>query len=114
MLTAGLFGGLASLIAAWTPRRAYATAAIIALLIIPPIITGILGTLATVDLARLTVLLSPADILAGTNAAIFGSIPDSDAVAKVDLPGWAYVAAAAVGIVASVGLTVRRYLRISA
>ena len=65
-------------------------------------------------LARLAVLLSPADILAGTNAAIFGSIPDSDAVAKVDLPGWAYVAAAAVGIVASVGLTVRRYLRISA
>ena len=38
-----------------------------------------------------SVLLSPADILDGTNAAIFGSIPDSPVVAALDLPGWAYV-----------------------
>jgi len=60
------------------------------------------------------ILFSPADILAGTNAAIFGSIPDNPVVASVDLPGWAYVAAAAIGIVATIGLTVRRYLRIAA
>ena len=35
LLTAGLLGGVASLVAAWTPRRAYATAGIIALFIIP-------------------------------------------------------------------------------
>lgn len=113
VIVAGLLGGLASLVAAWTPRRAYATASIIALFIIPPIIVGLIGNLASPDLARAIVLFSPADILDGTNAAIFGSIPDSPVVASVDLPDWAYLAAAVVGMVGSVGLTVRRYLRIA-
>jgi len=114
LLVAGLLGGLASLVAAWTPRRAYATASIIALFIIPPIIVGLIGSLANQDLARAIILFSPADILDGTNAAIFGSIPDSPVVASVDLPDWAFLAAAVVGVVGSVGLTVRRYLRIAA
>ena len=115
-LVAGLLGGLASLVAAWTPRRAYATATIIALFIIPSIIVEILsgGGLTNQDIARAAVLLSPGTVLDGTNAAIFGSIPDSPALATLDLPGWAFVGAAVVGIVASIGLTVRRYLRISA
>jgi ABC-2 type transport system permease protein len=113
VLVAGLLGGLAGLIAAWTPRRAYATAAIIAVLIIPPIIVSIIGQTTNQDLARIVVFLSPADILDGTNAALFGSIPDSPVVAAIDLPGWAYVAAAAIGIAGSIGLTVRRYLRIA-
>ncbi len=114
VLVAGLLGGLAGLIAAWTPRRAYATAAIIAVFIIPPIIVAIVASQASQDLARAIVLFSPGDVLDGTNAAIFGSIPDSPVVASVDLPGWAYLAAAALGIVGSIGLTVRRYLRIAA
>jgi ABC-2 type transport system permease protein len=113
VLVAGLLGGLASVIAAWTPRRAYATAAIIAVLIIPPIIVALVGQLTNQDLARAIVLFSPSDILDGTNAAIFGSIPDSPVVASVDLPGWAYLAAAAIGITASIGLTIRRYQRIA-
>jgi ABC-2 type transport system permease protein len=113
VLVAGLLGGLASLIAAWTPRRAYATAVIIAVLLIPPIVVAIVGQLTNQDLARAIVLLSPSDVLDGTNAAIFGSIPDSAVVASVDLPDWAYLAAAAVGIAGSIGLTVRRYQRIS-
>lgn len=114
ILVAGLLGGLAGLIAAWTPRRAYATAAIIAVFIIPPIIVGIIGTQTSLDLARAIVLFSPADVLDGTNAAIFGSVSENAVVSAVDLPGWAYVAAAAVGLVASIVLTVRRYLRIAA
>ena len=114
ILVAGLLGGLAGLIAAWTPRRAYATAAIIAVFIIPPIIVAIVAGQASQDLARAIVLFSPGDVLDGTNAAIFGSIPDSAVVASVDLPGWAYLAASAIGIVGSIGLTVRRYLRIAA
>jgi ABC-2 type transport system permease protein len=113
VLVAGLLGGLASLIAAWTPRRAYATAAIIAVFIIPPIIVAIVGQLTNQDLARALVLLSPGDVLDGTNAAFFGSIPDGAVVASVDLPGWVYIAAAIVGVAASIGLTVRRYLRIA-
>jgi ABC-2 type transport system permease protein len=114
LLVAGLLGGIAGLIAAWTPRRAYATAAIIAVFIIPPIIVALIGSLSSEDLARLVVFLSPADILDGTNAAIFGSIPDSPVVASLALPGWTYVLAAVVGVVGSIGLTVRRYLRIAA
>lgn len=112
-LVAGLLGGLASLIAAWTPRRAYATATIIAIFIVPPIIVSIIATQTSQDLARVMILFSPGDILNGTNAAIFGSIPDSAVVASVDLPGWAYLAAAAVGIAGSIGLTVRRFVRIA-
>ncbi len=113
VLVAGLLGGLAGLIAAWTPRRAYATATIIAVFIIPPIIVGLIGSLTNQDLARVLVLFSPGDVLDGTNAAIFGSIPDSPIVASVGLAGWAYLAAAIVGLVASIALTVRRYLRIA-
>ena len=113
VLVAGLLGGIASLIAAWTPRRAYATATIIAAFIIPPIIVGLIGTLTNQDLARFIILFSPGDVLDGTNAALFGSISENPVVSAIGLPGWAYIAAAVVGIVVTVGLTVRRYLRIA-
>ena len=114
ILVAGLLGGIAGLIAAYTPRRLYATAAIIAVFIVPPIVIALIQSLAGDDLARILILLSPGDILSGTNAAIFGSLPDSPAVAALDLPGYAYIAAALIGTVGSIALTVRRYLRIPA
>ena len=114
MLAAGLLGGIGSLIAAWTPRRAYATATIIAFFIVPPIIVGLVANLTSQDLARFLVVVSPADILDGTNAAIFGSVPDSPTVAALALPGWIYLVAAAVGVTGCSVLTIRRYLRISA
>lgn len=113
VLVAGLLGGIASLIAAWTPRRAYATAAIIAVFIIPPIVLAIVSAQTSQDLARLIILFSPADVLDGTNAAIYGSFSENFVVSEVDLPGWAYLGAAAIGIVATIGLTIRRYLRIA-
>ena len=114
LLVAGLLGGLAGLVSSLIPRRDYATATIIAVFIIPPIIVALIGSQTSQDLARVAVFFSASDILDGTNAAIFGSIPDSPVVASVDLPGVAYVAAALIGIVGSIGLTVRRYLRIAA
>ena len=116
LLAAGLLGGIASLIAAWTPRRAYATAGIIAVFIIPPIIVALLvsGMFSNDTLARVVILFSPGDILDGANAAIFEHVVVESAIAKVDLPGWLYVAAALVGIAGTVGLTLRRYLRIAA
>jgi ABC-2 type transport system permease protein len=114
LLVAGLLGGLAGLVAAWTPRRAYATAAIIALFIIPPIIVALIGGLTSQDLARIAIFFSPSDILDGTNATIFNSIADSAVVAATDLPGWTYVAAAIVAGAGSIVLTIRHYLRIAA
>jgi ABC-2 type transport system permease protein len=113
-LVAGLLGGIACLIAAYTPRRLYATGAIIAVFIVPSIATAIIQGLASDDLAKIAVLFSPGDILAGTNAAIFDTLSDNPVVAALDLPGQVYVAAAVIGAVGSVALTIRRYLRIPA
>lgn len=112
VLTAGLLGSLTALVASNTPRRAYATAIIIAIFIIPSIVVGLVGTLVGQDSARLLVLFSPGDILDGTNAWIYGSIPDNPIVASLDLPGVAYLVAALIGILGATALTVRRYLTI--
>ena len=114
-LVAGLLGGLSGLIAAYTPRRAYATAAIIAVFIVSPIIVALVDNLASSDLARFIIFLSAPDVLAGTNAALFETTSsDNPVVASLDLPGSTYLIAAAIGIVGSIGLTIRRYLRIPA
>ncbi len=114
LIASGLLSGVAAVIAAWTPRRAYATAAIIAAFIIPPIIVGLLSSLAVGDIARILVLVSPADVIEGLNAAVFGTLADnSPAVMAADLPGWAYLAAAIVAILACIALVLRRYLRIT-
>lgn len=112
LLTAGLIGSLTALIASHTPRRAYATAIVIAVMIIPPIIVALVGNLVGQDAARILVLFSPGDILDGTNAWIYDTIPDSPIVASLDLPGLVYVAAAVIGIVGATALTIRRYLGI--
>ena len=103
LFVAGVLGGLSGMVAAYTPRRAYATAGIIAILIIPPIIVGIVANLSSLDLARIVILFSPADVLDGTNAAIFGTLSDNPTVAALDLPGWLYVGAALVMIAGSIG-----------
>jgi ABC-2 type transport system permease protein len=112
LLTAGLLGSLTAAVASHTPRRAYATAIIIAIFIIPSIVVALVGNLVGQDAARFLVLFSPGDILDGTNAWIYDSIPDSPIVASLDLPGLAYVGAAVVGIAAATALTIRRYLTI--
>lgn len=112
-LTAGLLASIASAIAAWTPRRAYATAAIIGVFIVPPILVALVAELAAGDLARLLVLASPGDVLDGANAAVFGTFPDSPAVAAADLPDLAYPVVAVVAIAAGVALVLRRYLRVT-
>jgi ABC-2 type transport system permease protein len=114
LLTASLLGSLAMVISAHTPRRAYATVGIIAALIIPTIVVAILHEQAFGSIAEFLVLLSPTDVLAGINAALFDVQPASEVVRDIDLPGYAYVAAALVGTALFVGLTIRRYQSIAA
>ena len=109
-LTSGLLAAIAAVIAAWVPRRAYATAAIIAVFLIPGIVVAVVQELAVSDLAQLLVFVSPGDIATGVNAAIFGVLADSPAVAAADYPDWVYVVASAIGIAGSGALVVRRYL----
>jgi ABC-2 type transport system permease protein len=114
ILTASLLGGLSALISAWTPRRAYATASIIAVSVIPPVLVALLTSLTGSDTTRILVLFSPGDVLDGANAWIFAAVSENPAISALDLPGQLYVVTALVATAVLIGLTVRRYLRITA
>jgi ABC-2 type transport system permease protein len=114
LLASALLGGVATLIAAWTPRRAYATAAIIAVFIVPPIVVALMAELAVGDLARVLVLASPSDIVDGVNAAVFDAVSPNPTIVAANLPGWTYIVAALVETAACVVLVLRRYLGITA
>ena len=114
LLSSALLGGVATVIAAWTPRRAYATAAIIAVFIIPPIVVALIAGLAVGDAARLLVLVSPSDIIDGVNAAVFGTVSPNPTIVAANLPGWTYIVAAIVETLLCVVLVLRRYLGITA
>lgn len=113
-LTAGLLGGMSALIAAWTPRRAYATAGIIAFSIIPPALVALVTAMTGSETATLLVLFSPGDVLDGANAWIFGSVSQNQTISALGLPGQLYVATALVVSAVAIAFTVRRYLRITA
>ena len=113
VLAAGLLGGLSMAVSAFSTRRAYATAGIIALFTIPNIVAGIVAGLGSSAIATWLVLLSPTSVLDGTNAILFGKELGSDFF-FVDLPNWAYIVAAIVGIAGSLAITVRRFARIAA
>jgi ABC-2 type transport system permease protein len=110
VLTAGLLGGVAMAVAAFTPRRAYAVAGIIALFVIPSIVAGIVIGLGSPDLGRWLVLLSPTSVLEGTNGFLF-HVPVSagDGGFIPYIPEWGYLGVAGVGIAASVAVAVRRF-----
>jgi ABC-2 type transport system permease protein len=112
LLTAGLLGCLSMAVSAFTPRRAYATAGIIALFVLPGILAGIVIQLGSSAIGNWLVLLSQSTVLDGTNSLLFGtSLPDE--LFFFDLPRWAFLASAVVTIAVSVGLVVRRFARIT-
>ncbi len=113
LIASALLASVAGVIAAWTPRRAYATAAIIAAFIIPSIVVAILADLAVGDIARVLVLASPGDIIDGVNSAVFDALSANPTIVAANLPGSSYVASAGVGVVACVVLVLRRYLGIT-
>ncbi len=113
LLSAGLLGGLAMVISAFTPRRAYATAGIIALFVIPGIVAGVIAGLGSSDIGNWLFLTSPSSVLDGTNAALFGTQLGSEFF-FISLPDIAYFAAAIAGIVGSIAITIRRFARYTA
>ena len=108
-LMCALLGTIAAAVAAMTPRRSYATVAIIAVFIIPSIVVALVSELADGTIAGYAVLLSPGDILDGLNAWLFGVDPDSTVVEAAGLEGWVYLGAAVVWIAGSAIVLARRY-----
>ncbi len=113
-VASALLGGVSTVVAAWTPRRAYATAAIIAVFIIPPIIVALVANNAVGDAARALVLGSPGDVIDGVNAAVFDTVSPNLTIVMANLPGWAYFVAAFVWVAGCVALVLRRYLTVTA
>jgi ABC-2 type transport system permease protein len=109
LVIATVVGTISAAISALTPRRAYATVAVIAIFLIPNIAASLLVQLDTGLLGQVTVLLSPADVLDGVNAWLFEARPDNVAIRAADLPGQAYLAAAVAWIAGSLLVLGHRY-----
>jgi ABC-2 type transport system permease protein len=114
VLVSGLLGSIAMAISAFTPRRAYATVGIIAAFLIPSIVVALATGTLRGSVEDWIVLLSPIDVLDGSNAALFDARADSEAVRAANLDALAYYGATLAGIAIALGVTIRRYLRIAA
>jgi ABC-2 type transport system permease protein len=114
LLLAGLLGGLSAAVSSFTPRRAYATTAIIVVLAVLPVVSEVLIQLGSIPLATLLALISPTDLLSATNAWLFDTFPESGAVNLSDLPLPAFAVAAVVVIAACVAIVIGRFRTIAA
>jgi len=113
-MVAFVLGGLSMAIASFTPRRAYATATIIATFIVPPIVAAIIADLTKGPVATVAALLDPSDLLDAGNSVFFSAAMQNDVVVAAGLPAAAVVATLALYSVVSAAITIRRYLGISA
>ncbi|HEY7589970.1 MAG TPA: hypothetical protein VH723_03190 [Candidatus Limnocylindrales bacterium] len=114
LLMSLLLGSVTAAIASFTPRRLYATTAIIVVLAVIPVIANVLVELGTEDIARFVVLVSPMDIVDATNAILFGRGQPSEIVQAANLPDVAWFAAVGVLVVLSVTVLLRRFRSIAA
>lgn len=112
LLSSALLGGLSMTVAAFTPRRAYATAGIIALFVLPSLVAGVVTELGSSDIGNWLSLLSPMTVLEGTNVVLFGSSFGPDFF-FVGVPAVGYFVAALAGIAGAGAITVRRFARLS-
>jgi ABC-2 type transport system permease protein len=107
LLTAAMLASLGLAISAWTPRRAFATIGIIAVLIIPPIVVQVAREIAGSEIAAPLTLLSPPDLLVGANDFFFDVSTGGSG-----LPLWAYPVGGIAWTIAALAALVWRYRRI--
>jgi ABC-2 type transport system permease protein len=112
LLIAGLYGSLAMAISAYTPRRAYATAGIIALFVLPGLVAGIVVRIGSSLVGTWLVLISPNTIIDGTNALFYGRSLGEEYF-FINVPLWAFLVAAIAEIVLVVVLILRRFARLT-
>ena len=111
---AALLGSIGLAISAFTPRRAYATAAIIAVFIVPSVVADLVLRSTTSGPTRYIVLAAPGAVIDGVNALLFGTRPGAREVVRADLAGELYLAVAIVAALVLIAILVRRYQRIEA
>jgi ABC-2 type transport system permease protein len=107
-------GGLGMAIAAWTPRRAYATGAIIAVFIVTAAVSGILEEATRGRLADFAQLVNPFIVADGTRDLLVGEPNFESPASRTNLDLWVFGAEWVVlSLVAGVAV-VWRYRRIAA
>jgi ABC-2 type transport system permease protein len=109
-----LLGAIGLAISAFTPRRAYATAAIMAIFIVPGVVAQIVTEATSGGFTRYIVLLAPGSVLDGVNAFLFGTRPSASEVVQAHLDGALYLGVAVVAVVVLIGALVQRYRGIEA
>lgn len=119
VLTAVLISTLTALtgiaMAAQTPRRAYATIAILAFFLVTGVLAEILAETSGVTGARIGTLISPFDLSEGATYWIFNEpLPHGEANDTANLAGWVWAAVSVAYCVGLGALIFRRYERIPA
>jgi ABC-2 type transport system permease protein len=114
LLIGGMMSGASLAIGSQTPRRAWATGAVIAYFVIATALGSILFETIGGDDGGYALLLSPFAVLNGAVSWIFGAEPEAGSeVAEAGLDGVTYLAAALGYTVLSLGLLYRRFTRMA-
>ncbi len=113
LLISATIAGVGLVIAAYLPRRAYATVSIVGVFILTLATAHILMESADPHYARFGLLLSPV-AWEGLILWLFGADPPSgDVIAEARFGGWVYLLACIATMAAAYAATLRRFLRIS-
>ena len=113
LAAAVVMAALALTVAAFTPRRAYATAAIFALFYITLTVVAIANAAAQGEVTRYILVLAPTNALEGLTAWLFNTEPGRP-LSEAAIGGEVYALAALIMAVVAVAVLVRRYTRIAA
>jgi ABC-2 type transport system permease protein len=105
---------LALAIAAWTPRRAYATGAIIAVFMVTAAVSGIFAEATGGRLADIGLMLNPFNAADATRDLLVGEGYVGSVAGQTDLPLWIFAAELALVAVIAIGAVLWRYRRVSA
>jgi len=108
LLSALLIGAISLAIASLTPRRAYATGAIVAFFVISSALGTFITTAGAGGVTRFGILLSPFAVMDGFTRWLFGS-GSTEALRRADLPGELYGVVAIAYVIAGTALLFRRY-----
>jgi ABC-2 type transport system permease protein len=115
LLVSMLLAGIGLAIAAQTPRRAYSTIAIVALLVVSSVIGITLVESVESDLGRYGVMISQFDLAQGLTYWFFGAEHEADsAPGRAGLWGGTYAIVAAVVSLLCLAVVLRRYRSIQA
>lgn len=112
-LLSAFIAGIAIVIAAQTPRRAYSTVAILAVFMLAWIVGAVVIETVQTNVALPLVLFSPFHTMRAFTLFLFGVDPDpASPTAEIYREGWLYLAGALGWVVVSALLLIRRYERI--